>query len=340
MPTHHPDANLFPMLAEHELAELADDIKANGLREPIKLDHTGEFLVDGRNRERACELAGIDPRYELLPADLNIFSYVISTNLRRRHLTDEQRRAIIREIKERNPDLSNRQIAEMANVSHPTVSQALASSTGKDLPVEQRNRGKDGKSRPANNRIPKETRDAIIADLIDDPAGLRHIAYKHGVSVGTVSGIKNRLKKNGELPAPQFPSVADLAARRAAVLPRYDTMTREERGMGSREYGAEQHPDYPPGWTRDHVHRERYGRIQLFTPTEHAERELVKRFEKVILSLNSIATEAPEADKIGSIGFKSREMIEFQLSKFCPRVIALLSAYMTCVAPHEADKAS
>lgn len=340
MPTHHPDANLFPMLAEQELAELADDIRANGLRETIKLDHTGEFLVDGRNRERACELAGVDPRYELLTADVNIFSYVISTNLRRRHLTDEQRRAIIIKIKERNSELSNRQVAEIANVSRQTINNIVSSSTGNSLPVEQKVKGKDGKSRPASNRITDATKAAIIADLIDDPAGLRHIAYKHGVSVGTVSGIKNRLKKNGELPAPQYPTVAELAARRAAVLPRYDTMTREERGMGSREYGAEQHPDYPPGWTRDHVHREQYGRIQLFTPTERAERELVKRFEKVILSLNSIATEAPEADKIGSIGFKSREAIEFQISKFCPRVIALLSAYMTFVAPHEADKAS
>src|SRR4051812_45250578 len=68
MTNHHPDANLFPMLSEAELSELAADIVANGQRETIKLDHTGEFLVDGRNRERACYLAGIDPRYERIPA--------------------------------------------------------------------------------------------------------------------------------------------------------------------------------------------------------------------------------------------------------------------------------
>ena len=334
MPTHHPDAALFPMLSEQELAELADDIKANGLREAIKLDHTTEILVDGRNRERACQLAGIKPRYEVLPSDIDIFAYIISTNLRRRHLTDEQRRAIILKIKERNPDLSNRQIAKLADVSHSTVNEVC--STGRVLPVEHKTKGKDGKRRPSSNRISDATKAAITADLKNNPVAQRDIALKHGVSVGTVAGIKNRLKEAGELKSP----IAEHLARRAVVVPRYDTMTREERGMGSREYGAEQHPDYPEGWTRDHVHREQYGRIQIFTPKEHAERELVKQFHKVIQALATIVTDAPQAEQISAIGYKSREMIEFQLSKFCPQVMALLSAYSERIVPTEADKAS
>jgi ParB-like chromosome segregation protein Spo0J len=50
------------MLSEDELIELADDIAANGLYEAIKLDPTGEILVDGRNREAACDIAGVEPR--------------------------------------------------------------------------------------------------------------------------------------------------------------------------------------------------------------------------------------------------------------------------------------
>jgi ParB-like chromosome segregation protein Spo0J len=336
MPTHHPDAALFPMLSQQELADLADDIKANGLHEPIKLDHTGEILVDGRNRERACHLAGIEPGYETLPSDIDIFAYIISTNLRRRHLTDEQRRAIILKIKERNPDISNRQIAKLADVHQTTVNRALSCSTEADAPVERKTKGKDGKRRPASNRVSDATKAAITADLKNNPVAQRDIALKHGVSVGTVAGIKNRLKEAGELRSP----IAEHLARRAVVVPRYDTMTREERGMGSREYGAEQHPDYPEGWTRDHVHREQYGRIQIFTPKEHAERELVKQFQKVIQALAAIVADAPQAKQISEIGHKSREMIEFQLSKFCPRVMALLSAYSERIVPTEADKAS
>jgi ParB-like chromosome segregation protein Spo0J len=45
----HPVANLFPMLPDDELQELADDIRANGLQHPIVLDKDG-VLIDGRNR--------------------------------------------------------------------------------------------------------------------------------------------------------------------------------------------------------------------------------------------------------------------------------------------------
>jgi len=339
MPNHHPDATLFPMLSEAELGELVADIAANGLREAIKLDHSGEWLIDGRNRERACQLAGVDARYERLPAETNIFAYVVSSNLRRRHLTDEQRRDLVRLIAERNPDLSNREIAKMANVSDKTVAAAICS-TAEGSAVERKTKGADGKTRPAQNRISEKTRDAIIADLKRNPIAVRDVALKHGVSVGTVAGIKQRLKQAGDLPAANFPTIAEQLAKRAAVLPRYDTMTREERGMGSREYGAEQHPDYPKGWTRDHVHREQYGRIQLFTPKEQEERKLVTRFEAIIRSLNCIVTEAPSADDLTSINYKSREALEFQLSKFAPRVVALLSDYLSRLQPADAEKAS
>lgn len=51
-----------------------------------------DLILDGRNRALACERAGVDPRYK--KADLNGLSpteYVISKNLKRRHLTESQR---------------------------------------------------------------------------------------------------------------------------------------------------------------------------------------------------------------------------------------------------------
>jgi hypothetical protein len=45
---NHPAAELFPMMDDMALAELADDIKANGLLEAIER-HDGKIL-DGRNR--------------------------------------------------------------------------------------------------------------------------------------------------------------------------------------------------------------------------------------------------------------------------------------------------
>jgi hypothetical protein len=59
----HPAADLFPMLGRDELLELGEDIKKNGLRCPIVIwsrDKYGtEYLLDGRNRLEAMELAGL-----------------------------------------------------------------------------------------------------------------------------------------------------------------------------------------------------------------------------------------------------------------------------------------
>ena len=85
----HPIADLFPMMADDELAELADDIKANGLIHPIITDGEGQ-LIDGRNRLKACKLAGIEPRFEKLNGQDPI-AYIYSANIRRRNLTKSQR---------------------------------------------------------------------------------------------------------------------------------------------------------------------------------------------------------------------------------------------------------
>ena len=86
-----PAADIFPMMAKDDLAELAEDIKVNGLREPVVVaDVDGKpMLVDGRNRRAACDIAKIKPEYRTLNGeDLNAF--VISMNIRRRHMTKGQ----------------------------------------------------------------------------------------------------------------------------------------------------------------------------------------------------------------------------------------------------------
>jgi NAD-dependent deacetylase len=58
-----PAADLFPMLPDDELQQLAEDIKAHGLREPIVVAVIDgeEMLVAGRNRLAACKIAGVEP---------------------------------------------------------------------------------------------------------------------------------------------------------------------------------------------------------------------------------------------------------------------------------------
>jgi hypothetical protein len=85
----HPVADLFPMLADDELAELAEDIKQRGLLQPIVLDAEGRVL-DGRNRLAACELAGVEPRFVAYDGD-DPDGYAAAVNLTRRHLNKGQR---------------------------------------------------------------------------------------------------------------------------------------------------------------------------------------------------------------------------------------------------------
>lgn len=93
----HPALELFPMLEGQELQDLADDIKANGLRNPVLLvsvENDECILVDGRSRLRACEMVCVTPLFKVWrPFGTNgsVTAYVVSQNLRRRHLDASQR---------------------------------------------------------------------------------------------------------------------------------------------------------------------------------------------------------------------------------------------------------
>lgn len=92
----HPVADLFPMLAEDELAELAADIKQRGLLQPIVLDTEGRVL-DGRNRLAACRIAGVEPTFDKFDGD-DPDGYALAVNVTRRHLTQGQRAVVVAQL--------------------------------------------------------------------------------------------------------------------------------------------------------------------------------------------------------------------------------------------------
>jgi N6-adenosine-specific RNA methylase IME4 len=126
----HPLAEIFPLIEGYELAGLVDDIRANGLREPIVL-FDGKVL-DGRNRHRACMMAGVAPRYEEYAGDDPV-SYVISLNLRRRHLDESQRAMVAAKLatlkrgdNQHSPigETSQARAAELLNIGKRSVERA------------------------------------------------------------------------------------------------------------------------------------------------------------------------------------------------------------------------
>jgi hypothetical protein len=103
----------------------------NGLREPIMLFERA--ILDGRNRYLACECAGIEPRFEDYTG-ADPLAYVVSLNLKRRHLDESQRALVagrIAKLQQGRPSnnasieaVSQAQAAALLNVSRSEVQRA------------------------------------------------------------------------------------------------------------------------------------------------------------------------------------------------------------------------
>jgi ParB-like chromosome segregation protein Spo0J len=119
------------MVDDEAAASLAADIKANGLVEPGWLMPDGT-LLDGRNRWRACVLAGVEMRWRIYDGGDPI-TFVMSLNLQRRHLSAGQKAAIGLEVLPLYEAEAKARIG--AAVSAANANQPKRSvSTGADLP--------------------------------------------------------------------------------------------------------------------------------------------------------------------------------------------------------------
>jgi hypothetical protein len=126
----HPLAEIFPLVEDTEFDELVADIKANGLHEPIVVYE--DKILDGRNRYRACEAAEVEPTFTVYQGDDPV-SYVISLNLRRRHLDESQRAMVAAKLatlkrgdNQHSPigETSQAKAAELLNVGKRSVERA------------------------------------------------------------------------------------------------------------------------------------------------------------------------------------------------------------------------
>jgi N6-adenosine-specific RNA methylase IME4 len=118
----HEVANIFPMMSDAELQELANDIKTHGLLEPIITWQ--EKILDGRNRYIACNLADVQPDFAEWKDGSDPVAFVISKNLKRRHL-DESQRAMVGARLANMPQGARTDIEHSANLQN--VSQSSAS---------------------------------------------------------------------------------------------------------------------------------------------------------------------------------------------------------------------
>lgn len=93
----HKLAQIFPMMNELDYKNLKSDIKENGFDETKPIVLFERKILDGRNRFKACKELNVKPTFINYDGD-NALSYVISSNLNRRHLTQTQRATIAVEV--------------------------------------------------------------------------------------------------------------------------------------------------------------------------------------------------------------------------------------------------
>jgi hypothetical protein len=123
---HHPAASLFPMCGTDELTRLAEDIRVNGLQQPIVLDRDGR-LLDGRNRWLAVGQLGIPCPTRIYVGDDPV-RFVVSQNLLRRHLTNKQRAEIAASLATNEHGGDRRSIKSPNGDLKPTQAEAAARS--------------------------------------------------------------------------------------------------------------------------------------------------------------------------------------------------------------------
>jgi hypothetical protein len=128
---HHPIADVWPMMDEHKLRELADDIRKNGQLVPVWL-YDGKIL-DGRNRWAACQIAGVEPKTKEYTGD-EPTAFAVAMNDRRRHMNKGALAAVAAELEPYFAADAKRRQAEQAKRNQP---QATAQKVAKLPPIEK-----------------------------------------------------------------------------------------------------------------------------------------------------------------------------------------------------------
>lgn len=196
----HPAARIFPLMEGAEYAALVDDIKTNGLRDPIvRFRENGkQWILDGRNRLRACRDAGVKPQFDDYVGKDPI-AYAMSKNVHRRHLNETQRAFVGAELvplyeqqaKERmlagkktpasieakvETGKAAEQAARAVNVGRASVERALLVNrdAAPEVVAAARERGELAVSAAAElAKLPKQKQKAVLAKAQKKSGGMR-----------------------------------------------------------------------------------------------------------------------------------------------------------------------
>jgi DNA-binding Lrp family transcriptional regulator len=192
--------------------------------------------MDGRNRFAAMYAVGIDIdlskcHFHFGDRGCDPYAYVISTNIRRRHLTAEDRDRLADELLKANPGQSDRQIAKIVKRDHKTVGSRRAKLEGRgEIPHVKTRTDTKGrkqtayKQKAASKQKPLSDLERKLAKLL----GVTPKEFERAIQVANLPRLGNKAKR-GELqnyleqikkilrsvPAPSLASVPTTAEQSA-----------------------------------------------------------------------------------------------------------------------------
>lgn len=216
-----PVDSLLPpveLLRSGESTEYIDILaEAEGVLPPIVVHRETRRVIDGMHRLWAARSRG-DELIEVAfvdgsPADL----FVLAVELNRAHglpLTMAERRSAAERIMDSHPHWSDRGIARTTGLAASTVASLRSSSIAG--PAERRT-GQDGRSRPVDGATGRQRAGELLARNPD--ASVREVAKAAGISLGTASDVRARLRR-GESAMTARQQVAALKPRAAAATRR------------------------------------------------------------------------------------------------------------------------
>lgn len=197
----HPISDRYPLMPDKDFDDFVADIEKHGVIEPVVI--YDDMILDGRHRWRACEILGrIAPTINFTGSEEEAAQFAESINERRRHLTIEERKAIIMHELKRDARQSDRSIAEKVKVHHETVGAVRATAeAGGEIRHHAERIGIDGVAQPAKkkvgashappqtNKLPVQQRIEKIRAMAAAGHSTHQIADAQGVAVEYVNRL-------------------------------------------------------------------------------------------------------------------------------------------------------
>ena len=177
-PRYEPLLEL-PPLSKEEYEGLYQSIAVNGVLVPILVDCDGprRRIIDGNHRKQVADDLGYDCPETVHEGDEeDLRALARALNLARRQLSQVQKREIISDQLRETPERTNRVIAKLLGVSHPTVASVRADLEAVGKIYQQGRRvGSDGKIYKPTKGGP-----ATVVAAADRKARLDALTLLHG----------------------------------------------------------------------------------------------------------------------------------------------------------------